>query len=114
MKNPLLCHLATFKAVCDHIYILKTFSRESANKRKISVQAAPHCTELCSSTMKPSDVSLLGDDGASDELFHDLIGASVDGLYTGVHKRLGDGVFPHVAPASMELQALICHPVLEV
>lgn len=27
---------------------------------------------------------------------------------------LGDGIFPHVAPASMELQALSGHPVLEV
>lgn len=27
---------------------------------------------------------------------------------------LGDGIFPHVAPASVELQALGGHPVLEV
>jgi len=53
-------------------------------------------------------------DGASDELFHDFIGAAVDGLHPRVHEGLADGVLPHVAPPAVKLHPSVGHRALQV
>lgn len=50
-----------------------------------------HTIPLSPSAPPPGKhLSLLANNGAGNELFHDLIGASVDGLNTGVHKCPGE------------------------
>lgn len=43
------------------------------------------------------------DNLAGDEFLHDLVAAAVDGLHACVNKGAGDGIFPHVTPASVKL-----------
>ena len=42
-----------------------------------------------------------------DHFFHDLIGAAVDLLHTGVGVEFADRVFGHVAVAAVQLQAFV-------
>ena len=55
----------------------------------------------------PSLLSLLFRDLAGDELLHDLVGAAVDLLHTAVSEGAAHGVLPHVAPAAVELHAVV-------
>ena len=48
------------------------------------------------------------------QLLHDLIGASIYCLYSGIGITLGHRGFPHEPPASMKLEAICSHLVLEV
>merc|ERR1711871_276064 len=54
------------------------------------------------------------DAGAPDELLHDLVGAAVDRLHTRIDERAAHRVLPHVAPAPVELHAVVSDLVLEV
>eukprot|EP00128_Syssomonas_multiformis_P018563 Colp12_sorted_trinity150504_noHs@10700 len=49
-----------------------------------------------------------------DELLHDLVGATVDALHTAINERTAHGVLPHVAPATVELDALIKNLHLQI
>src|SRR4029078_11475316 len=48
------------------------------------------------------------------QLFHDLVGAAVDLLHARVGVEARDRVFPHVAVAAVELQALVHDLALKV
>src|SRR3954464_4401805 len=50
----------------------------------------------------------------SDQLFHDLIGAAVDLLDPRIGVEAGGRIFPHVAVAAEELQALVDQLALQV
>src|SRR6266478_3156681 len=50
----------------------------------------------------------------SNQLFHDLVGATVDLLHARVGVEARDGEFPHVAVAAEELQALVYELALQV
>lgn len=54
------------------------------------------------------------DDGTRDKLFHNFVGAAVDGLNAGVDVRACDGRLHHVTPASVKLNALGSDFILEV
>lgn len=56
----------------------------------------------------------LGNDGPGDKFLHNLVGAAVDGLNSGVDVSFADGIFCHVTPASVHLYAVVCHLVLHV
>src|ERR1044071_2730035 len=51
---------------------------------------------------------------AADQLFHDLVGAAVNLLDAAVGIEPRDRVFPHVAVAAVELQALVDALALQV
>jgi len=53
-------------------------------------------------------------DLASDELLHDLVGSSVDGLDARVNVVLANVVLPHVSPAAVELDSVVGDLVLKV
>lgn len=53
-------------------------------------------------------------DLASDELLHDLVGSSVDGLDARVNVVLANVVLPHVSPAAVELDAVPGNNILKV
>src|SRR5215472_4678107 len=51
---------------------------------------------------------------AADQFFHDLVRAAVDLLHPAVGIKPRDRVFPHVAVAAVELQALVDDLALQV
>ena len=55
---------------------------------------------------------LLFDNVSCNQLLHDLVGASIDGLHPGVGVGLGNVGLPHETPASVQLQAVSSHLVV--
>lgn len=72
-----------------HLFIHFLFLQpDPVTKTKHIIHKLLHSTQ-CSSTIKNQIASLPANNGAGNEFFHNLIGSSIDGLYTSIHKCPG-------------------------
>lgn len=54
----------------------------------------------------------LAEEGAADDVLHDLDGAASDPGHSGVDEGAGDRVLGHITPATEQLKALVHDPAL--
>lgn len=61
-----------------------------------------------------TDKLFVGDNVPGNQLFHDLVGSTINRLHTRVYKSFSDWVFPHVAPTSVHLEGSRRQGILEI